>query len=74
MRAKGFPVWVALGHMRVIGLLGRRSSLSLLIDIGGEEEGGEGNRGQGQDRAEDKLLRREERKERDTGGQSEAYI
>ena len=34
----------------------------------------EGNRGQGQDRVEDKLLRREERKERDTGGQSEAYI
>ena len=45
-----------------------------MIDTGEEGEGGEGNRGQGQDRAEDKLLRKEERKERDTGGQSEAYI
>ena len=45
-----------------------------MIDTGGEGEGEEGNRGQGQDRAEDKLLRREERKERDTGGRSEAYI
>ena len=45
-----------------------------MIDTGGEGEGEEGNRGQGQDRAGDKLLRREERKERNTGGQSEAYI
>ena len=45
-----------------------------MVDTGGEGEGEEGNRGQGQDRAEDKLLRREERKEKDTGGQSEAYI
>ena len=49
-----------------------------MVDTGEEGEGeGEGrgrNREQRQDRAEDKLLRREERKERDTGGQSEAYI
>ena len=49
-------------------------SLSLLVDTGGEGEGEEGNRGQGQDRAEDKLLRRKERKERNTGGQTEGYI
>ena len=48
------------------------SSLSLLIGKGGEGEVGERNMGQGQDRAEDKLLFTEERKERDTGGQSEA--
>ena len=48
--------------------------MSLLIDTGGEGEGEEGDREQGQDRAEDKLLRKEERKKRDTGGQSEAYI
>ena len=48
--------------------------MSLLVDTAGEGEGEEGNMGQGQDRAEDKLLRREERKERYTGGQSEAYI
>ena len=63
------PVWVTLGRMRVIGLLGKWSSLSLLIDTGGEGEGEEENKGQGQDRAEDKLLRREETKERNTGGQ-----
>ena len=45
-----------------------------MIGTGEKGEGEEGNRGQGQDRAEDKLLRREERKERDIGGQSEAYI
>ena len=36
--------------------------------------GEEGDRRQGQDRGGDKFLCREERKERDTGGQSEAYI
>ena len=41
-------------------------SLFLLIDIEEERERGERNRDQGQDRAEDKLLRREERKERNT--------
>ena len=45
-----------------------------MIDIGVEEAGRGRGREQGQDRAEDKLLRREERKDRDTGGQSEAYI
>ena len=48
--------------------------MSLLIDTGGEREGRERNRGQGRDRAEDKLLRREESKERHTEGQSKAYI
>ena len=46
----------------------------LLIDIGGQGEGGERHRGQGQDRVEDKLLRTKERKDRDTEGQTEAYI
>ena len=48
--------------------------LSLLIGTGGEGEGGERDKGQEQDRAEDKLLHREERKERNIGGQTEAYI
>ena len=48
--------------------------MSLLINTGGEGEGGEGNRGQDQDRVEDNLLRREERKDVDTGGQTEACI
>ena len=48
--------------------------MSLLIDTEGKGEEREGSRGQGQERLEDKLLHEEERKERDTGGQSEAYI
>ena len=49
-------------------------SLSLLIDTGGKGEREKGDKGQGQDRAKDKLLHREQRKESDTGGQTEAYI
>ena len=54
--------------------MGKWLTLSLLIDTGGEREERERNRDQWQDRAEDKLLRREERKERNIGGQTEAYI
>ena len=53
--------------MRVTGYW-KNSQMSLLIDIGREGKEREMNRGQGQNRAEDKLLYREERMERDTGG------
>ena len=41
-RAKGLPVWVALGRMRVICYWGKWSRLSLLIDTGGEGKEGKG--------------------------------